>query len=503
MNINILSYVYGMTGRGGALFGVLLLSGCATFLPDGGFDKVSAVARERLGKDVVWQRSAESRDSVEQRVNELLRAPLTADSAVQIALFNNRGLQASFAEIGIAEADVVQASRLWNPVFGAAGWRNQNGLDTILSIESSLLGLFLTPSAVKFETMRFDYARLGAAKAVLESAAAARTAYYEAVSDAQLVDYLEQVKIAADAAADFARRMAGVGNISKRDQLREQVFYAESVARLARAKQRAVASREKLNRTLGLWGARIDYALPKLLPELPATYAQFENIEASAIANRLDVQLAKKENEYLAQGLGITRATRFINVLNLGAVSEKNPGARRLSGPTLTLQIPLFDFGDARIARYEAQYQQSVNHLAETAVNARSEVRTAYPAYVTAYETARHYRTEIVPLRKKISEQNLLYYNGMLISVFELLADTREQIASVVEYIESARDFWVAESELRTALGGQPLVPSVAQVATDPAARANPPEAPALSRTAPVGAPTPASATPGGSAHQH
>lgn len=499
--MNIVVNPYHRASRVGVLLGALLLSGCTTFSADGGFDKVGAVARERLGKDVVWQRDAKSRDSVEQRVDELLRAPLTADSAVQIALFNNRGLQARFAEIGIAEADIVQASRLWNPVFGAAGWRNQNGLDTILSIESSLLGLFLTPSAVKFETMRFDYARLGAAKAVLESAAAAREAYYEAVADAQLVDYLEQVKIAADAAADFARRMAGVGNISKRDQLREQVFYAESVARLARAKQRAVASREKLNRTLGLWGVRIDYALPKLLPELPAAYAHFENIEASAIANRLDVQLAKKENEYLAQGLGITRATRFINVLDLGAVSEKNPDARRLSGPTLALQIPLFDFGDARIARYQAQYQQSVNRLAETAVNARSEVRAAFTAYLTTYETARHYRTEIVPLRKKISEQNLLYYNGMLISVFELLADTREQIASVIDYIESVRDFWVAESELRTALGGQPLAPGVANAATGPAASPTLLDTPASNRAALIAAPAPT--RPGGSAHQH
>lgn len=467
---------YDVVRRGSTLFGVLLLSGCATFSADGGFDRVGAVARERLDKDVVWQRSADARNSVEQRVNELLRAPLTADSAVQIALLNNRGLQARFAELGIAEADLVQAGRLWNPVFGALGWRNQSGLDTILSIESSLIGLFLTPGAVKFETMRFDYARLGAAKAVLDLAADTRRAYYEALADQQMADYYEQVKVAADAAAELAREMAKVGNMSKRDQAREQVFYAEAVARLARAKQQALMSREQLTRTLGVWGSRTAYELPQLLPDLPRTIAAGHGLESTAISSRLDVQLARKENEYLAQGLGMTKATRFINVLNLGAESEKEPNERRLSGPTLELVIPLFDFGDARIARYQAQYQQSIDRLAEAAINARSEVRTAYPAYVTAYETARHYRTEIVPLRKKISDQNLLYYNGMLISVFELLADTREQIASVVEYIEALRDFWIAESELRTALGGQPLVQgsAIEQAGsmTEPAAKA-------------------------------
>lgn len=496
--MNIFTNLYRRAPRLGVLFGVLLLSGCATFSADGGFDKVGAVARERLGKDVVWQRSVEARDSAEQRVTELLRAPLTTDSAVQIALLNNRGLQARFAELRIAEADVVQAGRLWNPVFAAAGWRNQEGLNSLLNIESSLLGLLLTPSAVKFETMRFDYARLNAANAVLELADETRKAYYDAVADQQLVEYFEQVKLAADAAADLAKQMAKVGNMSKRDQAREQVFYAETVARLARAKQRALASREKLTRMLGLWGERTAFELPKTLPDLPAKLVGGDNLEPIAIANRLDVQLAKKETEYLAKGLGITRATRFINVLNLGAESEKTPDTRRLSGPTLRLEIPLFDFGDARIARYQAQYQQSIDRLTEAAVNARSEVRAAYPAYRTAYETAGHYRTEIVPLRKKISDQNLLYYNGMLISIFELLADTREQISSVVEYIEALRDFWVAESELRTALGGQPLVMSaVAEPRSGPA-----PLTGQAANSTTVASPTPP--TPAASsAHQH
>lgn len=481
--------VKSITRRSALVGTLLLLGGCASFSSDGGFGRVNELTRERINQQVDWQRTEAAREAASRRVTELLQAPLDAERAVQIALINNRGLQARFAEVGIAEAELVQAGRLWNPVFGASGWRNPHGVESLLAIESNLLGLFLTPAALRFETLRFDYAKLNAAKAVIDLADETRKAYYEALGDQQKVAYFEQVKLAADASADLARRMASVGNISKRDQTREQVFYAETVARLARAKQQAVQSREKLTRLMGLFGPETAFQLPETLPELPQRIAGSERLEARAIEQRLDVQIARKEIEYLGKGLGMTRATRFVNVLNLGAQSEKKPDERRLSGPTLTLEIPLFDFGDARIARYEAQYRQGVDRLAETAVNARSEVRAAYPAYVSAYETARHYRNEIVPLRKRISEQNLLYYNGMLISVFELLADTREQVAAVIEYIDALRDFWVAESELRTALGGQPLDTSI--VAAEPASPA-PAAAPAQ--------PAPAQMAP---AHQH
>jgi outer membrane protein TolC len=98
---------------------------------------------------------------------------------------------------------------------------------------------------------------------------------------------------------------------------------------------------------------------------------------------------------------------------------------------------------------------QAVNRTLDTAVQARSEVREAYSAYRTSFDLARHYRDEIVPLRKRISEEVLLRYNGMLVSAFELLADSREQVAAVNGYIESLRDFWIAESDLQMALTGR------------------------------------------------
>jgi outer membrane protein TolC len=177
------------------------------------------------------------------------------------------------------------------------------------------------------------------------------------------------------------------------------------------------------------------------------------------LAQRLDVQGARRDAESLARSLGLTRATRFISLLEVGVLSNDETGEPRQRGFEIELGLPLFDFGGARTARAERLYMQSVNRTIETAVQARSEVRESYSAYRTAFDLARHYRDEIVPLRKRISEEMLLRYNGMLASVFELLADSREQVQAVNAYIDTLRDFWVAESDLQMALTGRSPAP--------------------------------------------
>ena len=157
----------------------------------------------------------------------------------------------------------------------------------------------------------------------------------------------------------------------------------------------------------------------------------------------------------MAAALGLTKTTRFLNVLDVSYLRNSEANGVRETGYEISVEIPLFDWGGARVAKAQAIYMQAVNRVAETAVNARSEVRESYAGYLTAYELARHYRDEIVPLRKTISDENQLRYNGMLISVFELLADAREQVASVNAYIEALKGFWLAETDLQKAVGGK------------------------------------------------
>jgi len=429
-----------------------VLAGCATFSEDGGFGTVETAVRERTGQQAHWVRSDDDAKTVRARVEELLARPLGAEAAVQIALLNNPGLQASYAELGIAEADLVQASRWSGPTFSFARLRRGAEVEYERSVFVDLLGLITIPLAKRIETRRFEAAQSRATAEALRVALEARKAWVGAVAAEEAARYMAQVMEAAEAGATLAARMAAVGNWSKLDQLREQAFYAEATARLARARHAGVAAREHLTRAMGLWGEDIRYVLPERLPDLPAGVREAGDLEAQALAQRLDVQSARRDTEALAASLGLTQATRFLDLLELGVHHNDETGSTHQRGWEIELRVPLFDFGGARNARAEHLYRQSVNRARKTAIQARSEVREAYSAYRTAFDLARHYRDEIVPMRKKISEEVLLRYNGMLSSVFELVADARDQVAAVNAYMEALHGFWIAESDLQAAL---------------------------------------------------
>jgi outer membrane protein TolC len=432
----------------------LALTGCASFSPDGGAGQVSELTTERTGQAVSFQRGQSDVDAAKRRVDELLKQPLTPDSAVEIALLGNRGLQASFSELGIAEADRVRAGRLANPSFGFGRLTGGGVTEIDRSVMFNVLGLLTLPAASEVAQRQLEQAQLQAASDAVGVAADARKAFFGAVAAQELVTYAEQVKDAADASNELARRMLDVGNFNKLSRMREQAFSADATASLARAKHQAVVERERLVRVLGLSGDQLAFTLPPRLPDLPHEPIEPKDAEQTAIDKRLDVLLARRAADATAKSLGLTKATRFINVLEVGYANKSQTGEPRQSGYEIELELPLFDFGSTRAARAEATYMQAVHRTAEVAVNARSQVRESYSAYRTAYELARHYRDEVVPLRKRIADENMLRYNGMLASVFELLADARDQVTSVTGAVEALRDHWVAETDLRSALTG-------------------------------------------------
>jgi outer membrane protein TolC len=438
------------------LTAALMLAGCATFSPDGGFNRVEELTRERTGQSPRWQRSPTDAETVRSRVAELLDAPLTADAAVELALLNNPGLQAGFQELGIAEAELVRAGHLRNPSFGFTNIAGGGSREIDRAIVFDVLALLMMPLAVELEQQRFSQTQVQVAIDAIAVAAATRRAYFMAVAAQELVEYYGQVKDAADASAELARRMVQAGNFSKLAQMREQAFYADATARLARARHQATAERERLIRMMGLSGVELSFRLPGRQPDLPKTPLEPLDAERLALEKRLDVQQAKLSTAAVAKSLELTRTTRFVNVLNAGYANKSETDASRKNGYEIELELPLFDFGQTRAVRAEAIYMQAVLRTAEVAINARSQVREAYSDYRTSYDLAKHYRDEIVPLRKRIAEENVLRYNGMLIGVFELLADAREQIGSVVASVEATRDFWLADTDLQTALASGP-----------------------------------------------
>ena len=448
------------------------LTGCASLNPDARFEAVRLAAAERLGTSaqLAWARAPGDLSLIDARVAKLLVQPLGVDDAVQVALLNNRGLQAAYAELGITEAEVVQAGRLPNPGFSFGRVTQGDEIEWERGLHVTIARLLALPLVQRVEARRLDQVRTTVAMQVLSLAADTRKAWVLAVAAEESVRYSRQGMQAAEAGAELARRMAQVGNFNKLQQAREQMFYADAALNLARAEQQQRSTRERLTRLLGLWGMQTAFKLPERLPDLPTQPRDLPDIERTALAQRLDVAAARSGAEATARNLGLTRTTRLVNVLELGLVRNRSNEAPTQKGWEISLELPLFDWGGARVARAESIYMQALHRAAETAVNARSEVREAYGAYRSAWDIAKHQREEIVPLKARISEENLLRYNGMLIGVFELLADARSQIASVNGAIDALRDFWIAQADLDMALVGKPSL----SAATGPSRAAGP-----------------------------
>jgi outer membrane protein TolC len=457
-----------------SLLAAALLAGCAGFQAERGFEEVSATTRERLapGTELLRLRDDADAEILHQRTRALLEQPLTPDAAVQVALLNNRGLQGALAELGIAAADMMEAILPRGPGFTYKRDSGGGEVEIERAISLDLLGLVTLPFRAVGEGYRYDAAKQRTAGRVLALANDTRRAYYNAIAAAQGARYLADATEAAEAAAELASGMGRVGNFARIDEARARAFHLEATTTLARARAGEVAARERLTRLLGLWGSDLDFKLPERIPDLPAEPRVYADVEVVAVANRADLKAARADLQATAKSLGLTRVTRLIGAVQLRLDEHRQTGEQRRTGYEIDISVPIFDFGESRVAKAEHLYMRAVHRAAETAINARSEVREAYLGYRTAYDVALRYRDEIVPLRRTISEEMLLRYNGMLVSVFELLADTREQIASITAAINAQRDFWLADIGLEVALYGL----SGTATATDIAMPSQPPK---------------------------
>jgi outer membrane protein TolC len=439
----------------------VLLVGCKTFSADGGMTPVAAIIGQALNKDVVAVRTPEDDILARGVVESLLKRPLTADGAVQVALLNNRGLQAAYNELGIAEAIMVASSRPPPPSFSFSSVSTSLELEIERQIVATILGLVTQPARTRIAADRFAQAQLQAALETLHVAAETRRAYYRAVAAREIVAALAQFKTTAETSAELSKKLGETGALNTLDQARQQVFYADVTTELAAARQQATIEREQLVRLMGLWGNDLDFKLPSTLPGLPAKPRALPTIEQDAMDHRVDLQIARVEVEALAKSYGLTRATRFINVLDASGISktQKDKGSGKPhsdgGGFDIAFQVPIFDFGRPRVREAEQLYMQAVNLLAEQAINARSEAREAYRTYRSAYEITGHYQSEVLPLRRTAFGQAQLQFNSMLIDVFALVTESRQLIAATVNGVEAKRDFWIAHTDLSVAvLGG-------------------------------------------------
>ena len=435
----------------------LSLAGCAA-LPNGSIHLPAELAKSELRKDVVALRTEEQKAAAHTKVAALARRTLNAESAVQIALFNNRGLQAAYNELGIADAVRFQQSLPPNPSISLSRLAGSAELEIDRQIVTNILSLATLPTRTEIAESRFRQAQLTAALETFRVATEARRAFYRAVAAQQAAKLLEQATSASGTAAELAKRLNESGALNKLDRSREQAFHLELINQAAMARQRAVSAREQLVRLLG-FETDTKFTLPLRLPSLPAHLLAMRAVEQAALDRRLDLKTSRLEMDALAKSYGLTKSTRFINVLEGGyadkVTKNKDTGERSWDpGFTFTLEVPIFDFGEGKLREAEERYMQAVNRLAQKAVEARSEARESYKIYRSAYEVASNYQKKLLPLRSAISEEIMLHYGAMQVDVFSLLADARQKIAANMAVIDASRDFWLASTNLSAAMYG-------------------------------------------------
>ncbi|MBB4509887.1 TolC family protein [Rhizobium leguminosarum bv. viciae] len=450
----------------------LALSGCVTGAEysrkEAGFTSVANKTAIVTAKETVWIQNRNQARSAAVQVTSLLAQtkPLDVETAVQIALLNNKGLQAAYADLGDSAADAWQSTMFLNPTVavGLTGIGTP-GLEAFKTVEgavvTNILALATKKRDIEIADTRFRQAQLNAAVRTLQLAADTRRAWINAVAAWENVGQLQRAQATADAASELAQKLGETGAMTKGAQAREHVFVAELAGETAKARLAARLTKEELTRLMGLWGSDLDYQVPNSLPSLPRAVVKRDTIEAEALRNRIDLQVAKLELEATARSYGLTEATRYVTDLEIltGLETEREieDGDKKVDTTVfaeLEFAIPIFDTGKARMRKAELGYMRAANELAEKAVNVRSEARSAYEAYRSNYDIARHYRNSVVPLRTKVEEESLLTYNGMISNTFELLTDTRDKINSILLSVNAKRDFWLAEADLAPAIYG-------------------------------------------------
>lgn len=455
-----------------ALMAIALgLSGCASYNVEQGVDRANRDASGFTQNELNLAKSKEERDKRLAATNQLLAKPVGQKEAVQLLLANSPAFQALLAQNWAEAASAAQSGRISNPTFAFESVVTGSETELNRFFSFGLLDLITLPQRSAIANHRVEQAQIRMTVEVVDQVTRVRQAWVRAVAAEQSYKYAGQVLASAEASAELARRMESVGNFNKLTRARHQAFYADAATQLATAKQTAVSRKEELVRLLGLDEAQAkQLVLPERLPNLPKQPMSPEDVAKQVSQERLDVQQAKAALNAAAKAQGLNRVTSLTDIelsVRRGSVSDSSTSsysARR--GYEVGVKLPIFDWGDLQRDAMNAQTLAAANQLEATIRSAGSSLRENYAAYRTAYDISRHYKDEVIPLRKVISEENVLRYNGMIIGVFELLADSRDQIGAVISAIAAEQQFWLADAALQATLIGRPTSIGVAAISS-------------------------------------
>ena len=434
----------------GWLFPVLfLLSGCASVALNAGFDDVRAELEERSAIKIFWNSGTDLDKEAAEKVGSLLKDKLTVDQAVQVALLNNRDLQAVYSDLGVAQADLVQAGLLNNPIFEAAVKFPTSGGQANLEFITvmNFLDVFYMPLRKRVAAARFDEAKLRVTGAVLDFAARVRTAFYLHQANEQMLEVRQTIGQALNVSLEVARRLNEAGNITDLDLARERALAEAGKLALRSAEIAVRQSREQLNNLMGLWGRNTEWQADGRLPNIPEQPTPTEDIERLALSRSIDLSHARQRILVAGEQLGFNKTTALIPELGFGPFGERNEGAWEV-GPVLEFPIPLFDQGQARVGRAAAELRRTQQEYYALAIRIRSTVRVVRDRIEGFRDRALYYRDILLPLHERIVNESQLQYNAMQLGPIQLLRAREQQIETAVAYIESLRDYWLASGDL-------------------------------------------------------
>ena len=440
----------------------LLMAGCANLDFEHSIANTNQQAASFTQGNLALARNAEQRSEMAALANQLLRQPLGQSDAVRLALLNSPALQAILAQNWADAARAAQSGRIANPLFSFERVKSADELELGRLLSLGLLDLLMLPQRQNMAQQKVVEQQLRLTSSVVENITQVRQAWVRAVAAQQSLVYAKQVNDAAQASSELARRLQAVGNFSKLHRARQQLFYANASSQLANAQHENTAAREVLIRALGLDENQAEQlSLPDRLPDLPTQPRAPEEVGKAASQGRLDIQIAQAALQAQAKAQGLNNLASWIDI-ELGVRRDttfpsdaKHEPASVKRGYEMSLRLPLFDLGQNQRAAMDAQTLAAANRLEATLRAASSSLRENYSAYRTAFDIAKHYHNEVLPLRQTISKENILRYNGMLIGVFDLLADSRDQINTVLAAIAAEQQFWLADAALQASIIGQ------------------------------------------------
>jgi len=446
------------------LSGTVALTGCAHVDPNPAFQDLANTVHMRTGKRVQWNRGGTEDAEAQAAVTSLLRRPLSAGSAVQVALLNNHRLQATYEELGIAQADLVEAGLLRNPIFTFE--RRFPGQALEMDVLKEFIDILLLPLRKRIAAAQFEAAKLRVGHEILNLAGEVRAAFYEHQGDDQLIDLRKTVAAATERSAETALHLHEAGNLKNLDLATEQASHAQAKIELAKAQSEATQSREKLNKLMGAFGEQTNWTVASRLPDLPSDEVSASQLESRAIQQRLDLAAARQEFIAQARSLGIARADAILERAEIGGHYEREISGEYAIGPSVNVPIPIFNQGQAAFARAAAKLRQSQQRYLALATDIRSDVRATRDRMLLARQQVEYFKSTALPTRARVTEESQLEYNAMQIGPLQLLQAKQEEVKTGADSVEALRDYWVARAELEKALGGS-LSGKILQLGSD------------------------------------